>query len=401
MYNGLIGGIGEGLSSFAQAYQTALNYQLEKQKAANIADYQQQMGMAATQNAATERAKGAAESAKLGQPGLDIFNKSLNPPDQNELSPQALQPTELPSQTVSNPPGFVGPPAPTNLPSQLPAANTPGSLASSGPQSSVFHNILPGKGQDLKSVTQMQNEYDLAKRGIDPQTGQPANNPLGEAYKLEQRKAKAETVASEDMPTQRLTETFQTDPAVKNSNEIATNYTQLKRGYNSKSPTAQEDMFFTLLKMASPGQAVREAPLEDLQKLPTWNQKLEDLYNRAFSGEKSQRTRDDIMRAGAELANGNATNYQDIKQRYSTMAQDRGAKNSFINNQLIEKTGPDSKNMLSNLGPYQPNTPSWAQNMGSKASGLLFGNKSSPAASQVSIQQQAQAEIARRKAASK
>jgi len=42
----LAGGIGQGLQSFASAYQTALNYQLEKAKAQNLTDYQQMMAQA-------------------------------------------------------------------------------------------------------------------------------------------------------------------------------------------------------------------------------------------------------------------------------------------------------------------------------------------------------------------
>lgn len=158
MYNGFLGGIGQGLSSFSSAYMTALNYQLEKAKAQALTDYQNKQAAAADQTATAASANAYTDMLnKLGGPAAfpnakklrmqvpsDVQNQDLddmldkmkapdqdqaNGPDPGPALPSQTanaagllstavnpgQPTPLspgPGAPIPLPPGMVGPPAP-------------------------------------------------------------------------------------------------------------------------------------------------------------------------------------------------------------------------------------------------------------------------------------------------
>ena len=180
MYNGFLGGIGQGLQAFTSAYQTALNYQLEKSKAAALTDYQQKMADAAQQNSTAASAQAYTDqlnkmgseiafpnAAKLrmnlptpppAEGGMNQDNIATGTPPSLGPEPQGLvnpgkpgllpagmvgpptppQPTQADRTNFENSPAFVGPHLPitgqplssaqAKLPSQLPAQGSPGSL---------------------------------------------------------------------------------------------------------------------------------------------------------------------------------------------------------------------------------------------------------------------------------
>ena len=168
------GGIGAGLSSFVQAYQTALNYQLAKSQAAAQANYQQQMADVAMKNAdidssyktgmlGIENQKIPIEKAKAASEMGDYFaNKyGLNPPD-------APSPTDSPS----------GPPTPpTPPPAPMPARGlvNPLPLGQVGPQPSP--QLI---AQSQQNQAQLQkapvNALPQGQTGPQPSPGMLANS---------------------------------------------------------------------------------------------------------------------------------------------------------------------------------------------------------------------------------
>ena len=133
-------GIGAGLSSFVDAYQNALNYQLLKAQAAATRDYQQTMAEAAMKHVGNESAelpiKRSEAIVKLGElggtPVIDYYGNELKSPEvieaeKNQQSasmgnnvpigaPQNPQiaPAPIPGASEQGP-GFVGPPRPAGL----------------------------------------------------------------------------------------------------------------------------------------------------------------------------------------------------------------------------------------------------------------------------------------------
>ena len=150
------GGIGEGLKSFATAYQTALNYQLQKQQAADLAAYQSQMADVAARNATSTAVGAGAEAIKSGgspYAGPQLEKLGLNPieyPPTDEQPPQtsndaSQQQAPLAPQpgALEQGPGFMGPPRPPGL--MPPQAQIQG--PNQAPTNGILGpNVGPGRG---------------------------------------------------------------------------------------------------------------------------------------------------------------------------------------------------------------------------------------------------------------
>lgn len=247
MYNGTIGGIGEGLQSFVTAYQTALNYQLEKAKAANLAAYQQQMadvanknstiegqreldqakyqgtlGEVAQKNAGTEAAKQLSEAeyqrtqgrsgqleaiSKLvgegGTPALEALAPDMIPGQGQQQAPAPAPAAPQPqARGLINPlpPGLMGPqPSPQMVDESQNRANQGmnglmGPVQPPGMLQGQMAGTTPTPSQTqrlpyIPSTLERNQNFALAEKGLirDPQTGnvQYIQDPRGDMAKLE------------------------------------------------------------------------------------------------------------------------------------------------------------------------------------------------------------------------
>ena len=182
MYNGMLGGIGQGLQSFATAYQTALNYQLEKAKAASQTAYQQQMADVANKNAATEAAKQSSEAQFQGTQG-DVLKQNAATESAKQQSEAEYQKTHGRTEQVealSKLIGEGGTPAvqgyaPDLLPLQSQGQPVPVRTPEAPPPSKGLINPLPpGLMGPQPSPQMVQDSQDQAA-----QLQKQPVNPLG------------------------------------------------------------------------------------------------------------------------------------------------------------------------------------------------------------------------------
>lgn len=105
-------GIGAGLSSFADAYMNALNYQLLKSRAASDAQYQQTMEQVALRHASTEEAEipihEAEVNAKFAPYGSDVLEYYGRPPAAGPHGAPMGQSSAPPQQQMP-PRGLINP----------------------------------------------------------------------------------------------------------------------------------------------------------------------------------------------------------------------------------------------------------------------------------------------------
>lgn len=202
------GGIGAGLSSFVQAYQTALNYQLAKSQAAAQANYQDIMGQAVMKNANTDEAykqgelgiegkkipiAAAEANAKFAPYGSDVLEYyGVNPdgspkihdqsqpePDQTAI-PATPPPAPMPPRGLVNPLplGQVGPqPSPQLIQqSQQDQAQLRAAPVNPLPQGLVGPQPSPAMLQNSQSAQLPPQPIPAQSAPVQPQT-RPAGPP--------------------------------------------------------------------------------------------------------------------------------------------------------------------------------------------------------------------------------
>lgn len=400
MYNGMIGGVGEGLQSFAAAYQQALNYQLEKAKAASLTDYQQKMA-----NVADVNAKGGLLTA-WGPEAVDKYDPDPNTAaaqkananvDQmmqgmKNTGPQAPPP---PDDSEAQP-GFMGPPRPPGMlpqPQPQPQIQGPSSPAPGGLSGSPGWLRRMQAEQGLASAKEL-NERKLKSAesgtnfqyGPDPKTGMPqvtGQGPLTGNAALERQKTEAQIageVSGSRSPNATIAGQYDDRPAVKSArgSQIAMN--QMIDNYRNPSPQGDASLVLNAFKIKFPNQATDVNSIEELQKSQAVPDQWKQHMSQALSGALDQPTRDNLMRDGISTYRANVDSLRGEQQKFGKRAQANGVGDrSFLEEPAVDKTFNDAMGLQKKLGPYVP--PAQRPNAGllERASGWLNGG-SPPAA---------------------
>lgn len=406
---GLMGGIGQGLQSFAQAYQTALNYQLEKQKVASLADYQSRMANAAEQtaNAGNVNAAGGLIE-KAGMKNFRQFGGGLNlsPVIYNQdqqSSPEAMpqqqsQPQVQPVQGLVNPlpSGMVGP---QPSPGMIAASQSQAIPRASGSQ--TFGGLSADQLMDLPSSQRQYylgeqaklnaHELSLAGRGYqtDPNTNQPtySNNVLGQQAKASDQ-LKQEQVNK--IPMERAKEAI----GVKNAsmeqydkfktawkgNEIKQNadfadesYQKVVDSFNKPSKFGDKALVLNLVKLDMGKQAAREGTLEHMYENPQIMSRWGDYINQATNGTLSEQSRNDVMATATRLRNATRSAFEDHRLAAVEEARHSGIDPSFASDtpyRRLDKVAADFENRFK-TNPSAPPEGSFTQKVGGKIQGLL------------------------------
>lgn len=503
MYNGFLGGIGQGLQAFTSAYQTALNYQLEKSKAAALTDYQQKMadaaslnaatgvqheqdeakytqalGSAAGQNAQTERAKARTEAMNLA-PGSPDFMKAYFPDlmdkstldamdaekaSQDQPPAQATpidQETKGPISSPSVPPQglinalpmtgrgsigpqpspdmiaasqaraaqlpLVGPPAPAGLNSQM-GPQGPSPQVSSARLPSQRPGMLPTWTPSYLRAAYIDAQKRAGEMTAESQAkgenivyGVNPNNPAqiqmvsqgkktGDALLSQQTKlAELNNANSGNRSAQETGQKeFNANPSVAAARQSKVYMDQMLQSYNDPSPQAQASLFLNALRIKFPT-APDVGSLEELSKSESAPVQMRNAASKYINGTMDQQQVNDLVRDGISTYQANMKGFRSAQKDYQDKLVNQYGQSAQQASRMAHDSGIDETDsnviaLKSKLGPYKK--PSEQGGLLSPVYGLInkvIGNApvTSSASSQMSIQEQAQAEMARRKAAKK
>lgn len=453
MYNGAIGGIGEGLQSFVTAYQTALNYQLAKKQQAALENYQDVMSQAALKNSGTETLKQQSEAQyQTGMLGVEqnkipIGQAEANAkflemggtpaaqyygfkPSQNSLQSDQLQTTQpapqAPARGLVNPlpPGMVGPQPSQGMVNQS-QQRAQGLMNQQQPTSGMLNKgngppeILPTFQRQFNMEQQKEaNKLNAESQGkgtaqtwgIDPRTGGPtllSQGPYtGEAaLGLEQKKGEILNQATNQRSGNiTAVNQFNDDVDTKAARASASPMNRIVQFMNkpNMSPADKEAAFAAAINVMHPETGSGAKTIDDLMKAPGASDRLKNELSKIEGAGLDDNTLNQTISAAADAHIANTQGMQQASQYAKKQAQFRGLQQDpgLQINPSVTKAYNSALALKKNLPAYiqpanRPN-PSWLE----QASGFLSGSGSN-SAPQMTIQQQAQAEMSRRKIGSK
>lgn len=384
MYNGTIGGIGQGLQSFVSAYQTALNYQLEKAKAASLTDYQQKMADAADQNAQTAKTNALSEQAQArgkllelgGSSALDYYGKDILPSNSSpvdmsgvsnsplsqesganapQTAPQAPPAPPTPAQAnpgllKANNPGFVGPPmanglitnpanmGPQQLPSQSPpqglvAPTSPAQQAQGGPP----QIMAPWQRQALMAAQKEASDKTAESAaagtnvtyGVDPQNpttikmisqGQLSGDAALSA-KQKQAQIGTETLGARS-PLQNAQNNFNENDSVKAAKQSKVYMDQMLQNLKDPSPQGQASLFLNALRIKFPS-APDVGSLDELSKSESAPVQMRNMASKYINGTMDPQQINDLVRDGIATFESNAGGYKSAQNDFIQKSTDQ------------------------------------------------------------------------------
>lgn len=422
MDNGIYGGIGEGLSQFAQAYQTALNYRMEKAKAEALADvaqqnaatgearqqadaqYQQALAGVAVKNALTERAQARAKLLEVGGSGaLDYYGKDILPEDTS--SPDSASPSDQDAQSPPQPapkglinplpPGMVGPQPSDQMvqDSQKQAAGLvnanpqPGMIPRGQPSSKPFI-VAPWQRQYMLAQKTKVDELNAEeqKNGSgkvwvqDPNSGAPVvafQGPLTGNAAIERRQKEAQIqgeISGSRGPKNTIATDYQT--AVKPFEESQRYTQQALANWNHRSPAGDAATALTAFRIKFPN-APDVNSLEELKKSPALPDQWRNELNKAGTGLFSDDFMKQLMQDIIVTNDANYQSFKGVQRDYGGRAKGSGVDDtSFMSRNAIERTHKDSDSLLGKLGEYKPANQRPDAGYLTKFLGSLAGNNS-------------------------
>ena len=356
---GIAGVAGEGLNSFAQAYQQALNYQLQKQQAADLHEYQMQMGNAAAGNMASGQATAASELLKKGSPALQSLGKGLttlgnmtpeqlgqtpaSQPDQAQPIAQPVQadPSAQPPQQIQGPTGSG--PAKGMVPQGPPASR----LLNPAPQATPMgttENLPPVMSdQDFALMEKGAAFNPKAPGGIDYAPG-----VLGNRAKVADATAAATLNNANNGGSRTASgaskERFVGSDEYKNASVGTKNLATANTFYNSGNGPALKDLYLKSMGTTA----------EEILGSTSASAQLKAAIAKTRAGDFTQ---EDIDRLYSPIAQSGQTAYQIFKQKmpiFQADANDAGVKNpSFLQTPQMDQPYAQSQKILS--GIKQPN----------------------------------------------
>lgn len=375
MYNGTIGGVGEGLQSFVSAYQNALNYQLQKSQAAALANYQDVMSQAASKNASTESAKQQSEAQyqqgmlandtqKIPISQADANAKFLElggtpavqyygfPPSQKQTQSDQVQSSQPSTQSQARglvnplPPGMVGPqPSPQMVQSSQQQAQqnqglmnspSPGSGMLSGPPDIVPTYQRNFNMEQMKIAGAKQNESDEKgtnqKWGIDPKTGMATmlsqGQYTGDALLGQQQKQAEIKNAAGNMRSANVLPVTQFNDSVsaKMARASASPMIRLSEFLNkpNMSPADKEAAFAAAQNVLHPETGQEATSIDDLLKAPGASDRLKNEFSKIQGKGLDDNTLNQAISAAATAHVANTKSMQQASAYAKQQAQKRG-----------------------------------------------------------------------------
>lgn len=378
-------GLGQGLRGFVGAYQTALNYQLEKSRAANLAAYQQQMADAATKNAATGEATGKSEAQlrtqqgqaavdnsqtekanarvkylELGDGVMDYYAPSLADKSSPAVSPQTDSITSSPASTtglmVPKAPGFLEQPE-QKIGTDLNAAKgNDTSSQLSAPQS-------PGSSRpQLTPVWMRGQNFELMKEGLqrDPKTGQPtyAAGPLGDRARIKDAQGAAQledTKHGSRSAEQTINNNYNADPAVIAARSSSVPALQVFGSYKNPSPYAAGSMTLNAFNARFAGQpgAANVNTIAEFQKSGAVPDRWKNTMQKELTGNLSEQEKADLVRDTAQAVIDNHEGLQNVQNKYLRSARAKNISDlTFMKEDAADSAYKQAQGLLKNLGPY-------------------------------------------------
>lgn len=388
MYNGLAGGIGQGLQSFVAAYQQALNYQLEKSKAASLTDYQQKMAQAAEEQAQGAQANAAAGLIeKGGSQALEQYGGGLNlkaiPSDAPDDNSPATPPTP-PAQGLVNPlpPGMVGP------------QPSPGMIAASQAQAQASQPQVPPKLTKQPILPSWQRQFLMTQKAkVDELNAEAQKSGSGQAWEQDPntgapklvsqgaltgnaavaRQKDLATIASEISgsrgPKNTIAGDFQS--AAKPFEESQKYTEQALANWNHRSPAGDAATALTAFRIKFPN-APDVNSLEELKNSPALPDQWRNEFAKAGTGLFSDDFMKQLMQDIIVTNDANYKTFKGVQKDYVGRAKGSEVSDtSFLNKNAIEDTHTSSDALLGKLGEYK--SPNQRPNPGllDRATGFL------------------------------